>query len=180
MEAPASAVADAATRPRHALARRFRDAAASIASAGSGGDKPHASLPPASAFSKCHSSSGSRDASRGMNTIAATSSDRSLCGKRARIPRSLDPESSSLIPGSVVALGERAVAARLGRALGRGESDGTAVAAARMPALTLAASVRTTRNHGEAAFVGSPETPSRRIFTQHRVRLNTHTFTLIG
>jgi len=34
-----------------------------------------------------------------------------------------------------VALGERAVAARLGRALGRGESDGTAVAAARMPAL---------------------------------------------
>jgi hypothetical protein len=92
-----------------------------------------------------------------MNTIAATSSDRSLCGKRARIPPSLDPESSSLIPGSVVALGERAVAARLGRALGRGESDGTAVAAARMPALTLAASVRTTRNEGKRRSLVRPK-----------------------
>jgi hypothetical protein len=81
-----------------------------------------------------------------------------------------------------VALGERAVAARLGRALGRGESDGTAVAAARMPALTLAASVRTTRNEGKRRSLVRPKRLLQGIFTQHqhRVTLNAHTFTLIG
>jgi len=170
MQAPSSPAspAFAATRRRHALARRFREAAASIASLGSGGDKPHASLPPASASSKCHSSSGSRDASRGMKTNAATSSDRSLCGKRARIP-------SSLIPGPIVALAERAVAARLGRGRGRGEGDGTAVAAARMSALMLATFSRTTRGPSGVTLTDRFNKPN--AFSL-RVRLNTHTFTL--
>ena len=165
MLSPASP-AFAATLRRHALARRFREAAASVASLGSGGDKPHASLPPASASSKCHSSSGSRDASRGMKTNAATSSDRSLCGKRARIP-------SSLIPGPIVALAERAVAARLGR--GRGRGEGTAPpTAARMSALMLATFSRTTRAQ---AALRSDRFNKPNAFSP-RVRLNTHTFTL--